>query len=169
MMRIVSTFLASIMIIVYMLFETQTLTLLDLPCQNSVKDLILSQFVHIDFTHIVLNMLSFRVISKLELIVGNLKYLGIIGSIVGLNVFFEKLARTLFNLNCSIGFSGVLLGLVAYDTVMRQGYKLDPMTSLFLLYTALAPALYIPNLSISGHLIGILSGSIIGLGQSVFA
>lgn len=125
--------------------------------------IITSMFTHADETHLLLNMLALLLCGgKLESLIGNLKYL-IVYMISGL--FSSLLIGLLSPLPC-VGASGAIFGLLgcylllSYKNrhIMKYTYKYDLLPTVIF---NLIVTIIIPNISITAHVGGLVSGIIL--------
>lgn len=150
-----------VLVVIYALYSLKVLK--KLPCENTLIQRTESNFVHVSFAHLAVNLWSFWVLSSIETRIGSSKYLGLILTILGISSFAEFLiSKARKNDKCSIGFSGVLYGLVAWDLVSKKG-KID-----WEIITSLGAMLIMnsvtkKNVSFQGHAVGALTGLGMGL------
>ena len=110
-------------------------------------------FLHADPVHLLLNLYGFYHISKaLHLI--DREHL--IFPVVLINLILDYLVYGYGYSRCSIGFSGVIFGLITY-LLLKISYS-DLIFNVGLL---LYPSIIFPRISLSGHLIGVVSGLLI--------
>lgn len=127
-------------------------------CNNNLFYNIFREFIHIDTYHFILNAIALYYVSRLEARVGSAKYALLVTAIVIVSALITYLANAMFNFTCAIGFSGVLLGLMAYDLLTRDK-TINWKALVYLLLVSINPtAAGGQTVSISGHLIGIISG-----------
>ena len=156
----VSQFIALSMIIVFLLLNAKVIT--SLPCGNNIYEVLISNFVHIDLTHIMLNLYALYAISRVEKEMGFVSFIYLLVFLLIVNTLMEFLARCIWkDLPCSIGFSGILFGLFTWELVTKK--KLDVELLLAIIIMTIAPSLSNKKVSMSGHIIGVVSGVIGGL------
>jgi len=156
--RPVSIVIGVALSVVFGLYRGGVLT--DIDCSNNVGAALLRDFTHVDVLHFLVNMVSFAYVSGVEKREGSLKYLAVMGGILILSALATVGLTAWLNVRCSIGFSGVVLGLMAYGLITSD-LKQFWVPLLYLLAVSIMPTS--SNVSISGHLIGLGAGSIIGL------
>jgi membrane associated rhomboid family serine protease len=156
--RPVSIILGVALSVVFGLYRSNVVQGVD--CSNNVGAAVVRDFTHTDTLHFLVNMLSFVYVSGIESREGSVKYLAVIGGILLLSALATVGLTTMLKLRCSIGFSGVILGLMAYGLVTSD-LKQFWVPLLYLIGVSVLPTSQ--NVSISGHLIGLGAGSIIGL------
>ena len=142
---------------IFGLYSSGTINQID--CRNTVGAAVVRDFTHTDLVHFLVNIVSFAYISGVEAREGSLKYVAVVGGVLLLSALATVGLTALFNVQCSIGFSGVVLGLMAYALVSSET-KQFWVPLIYLLVVSILPT--DGNVSISGHLIGIAAGSIIG-------
>ena len=69
--------------------------------------------------------------------------------------------KLLKSLPCSIGFSGVLFGVAAWELVTNKGF--DWLVALSLVAMVAVPTIQNPKASLMGHIVGAIAGIIGGL------
>ena len=119
--------------------------------------------IHGNALHLIVNVWSFYQFSYLETILGSRNYLILILSIWVLS----SVIYWLINLNlvtlftgplCSVGFSGVILGLLIWSRMMFRNDAFD-LREIWLWFLILfVPVIQNPRISLLGHLSGILAG-----------
>jgi len=156
----VSAFLAVSIIIVFSLYTTSAIK--EIPCGKTVMSSFMSAFVHTKPYHMAANLYALYALTRVEQEIGPKKFFGLILFILALNVIMEAGMHKLNpELPCSIGFSGVLFGVTAWDMVRTK--KLD-----FFLITSIIGMVALPsfkeeNVSLTGHAVGAASGVIGGI------
>ena len=148
----VSIVVALVLVAVFVMYRTSNVSV---PCENNLLTNASRDFIHIDPYHLIVNLMGLYYVASLERRVGSYKYASLIAILVALSSIFTYTSEKLFNLNCSIGFSGVLLGLMTYGLLSRRE-KIDWKPVLYLVAISITPTA--PNVSVSGHLIGIVAG-----------
>lgn len=122
----------------------------------------MSAFVHTKPYHMMANLYALYALTRVELELGPKKFFGLIVFILVLNVIMESIAHRLKpDLQCSIGFSGVLFGVTAWDLVRTK--KLDFFLVTSIIGMVALPSFKSENVSLLGHSVGALSGIISGL------
>lgn len=156
----VSVFIAVSLVLIFSLYLTSAIKAI--PCSKNVIDNFLSNFVHTDLSHILANLYALYALSRVEIQLGPKKFFTLVIFFLLFNSIFETiLHRIKKDIPCSIGFSGVLFGIMTWEIVSNKG--LD-----FYIITAIAGMVILPSLqnskvSFSGHLIGAVSGILGGL------
>lgn len=157
--RPVTAFVTTILIVVMLLYSIGLLK--DLQCGKTVINGLNRSFIHADWQHIMGNLFAFFVMSRIEANHGSKFFAILIAQILALETIIELMARQFFDLNCSIGFSGVLFGLVAWELINDK--DLDLALFLGLGAMVVAPSMENNRASLVGHFIGALSGVIVGM------
>jgi len=111
-------------------------------------------FIHGDMVHLFFNLFTFHQLSPLFRS-GN--YVLLLTFLIAANAVLDFITFGSKLVPCSIGFSGVLFGLITYAYLSMQLPKGQLISSLFYL---LLPSFLIPQLSLTGHLQGIATGFI---------
>lgn len=137
----------------------------EVNCENRFLPTVGRDFIHKDTDHFASNMLALLLVSNVEAAVGSAEFLAAMGSILLLSALLTMGLTKLFSIDCSVGFSGVLLGLMTFGLLTADSKVLNWSAVALLVLTSVAP-LFTGNsggVSVSGHLIGIAAGGIIGL------
>jgi membrane associated rhomboid family serine protease len=146
----ISLCIAVINITVYLLYKINFFDNHNI-CHDDIVSRIQGSLVHINLTHLVMNLIGLYILSDIEKVVGSEKFIKVVLFIIGLSSIIETVLKT----SCSIGFSGVLYGLLAYEMFIKKKIELD-------IIIVLVTLCFIPdnhsNISHSGHLIGFISG-----------
>ena len=156
----ISSFIGISMIIIFLLFNTQIIT--SIPCGKSVYDVFSSQFIHIDITHLISNLYALYAISRVENEMGIESFTWLLIFLLSFNTIVEFLLRQIYkDLPCSIGFSGILFGLMTWELVSKK--KVDTELIIAIAIMVVGPSLNNKNVSFSGHLVGAISGVMAGI------
>lgn len=127
-----------------------------LPCGPDLVSSFSRNFLHIDWFHLILNMYTFYRLIPLELVYGSSFYLLLIGLLLLFQTLIEWTINHYFAINCSIGFSGILFGLVTWMTLSLHNQ--DWMMLAPLILSIFSSSARDPRLSLLGHLLGVVSG-----------
>ena len=156
----VSVFLAVSIIVIFSLYATTALK--EIPCGKDVMSLFYSNFVHIDVYHLLSNLFALYALSRVEVATGGKKFTALIVFLLLFNTLAEAAMYRIFNgLPCSIGFSGVLFGVAAWELVTNKGF--DWMVALSLVVMIAGPSIQNPKASLMGHTVGAVAGVVGGL------
>ena len=145
-------------VIMFIIYGTYTKKNNKIPCDNDLFQIMQRNFIHIDINHFMTNMITFYVL------VVNLNKDGITMSILITSIlFFSVIIEYLFALlntkrTCSIGFSGILYGLISIYMLTKRKLDLALISSLGIM--VLRSSLVSSKVSLSGHAIGAISGVI---------
>ena len=151
----VSVFLAVSIIVIFSLYATTALK--EIPCGKDVMSLFYSNFVHIDIYHLLSNLFALYALSRVELAMGGKKFTALIVFLLLFNTVAEAIGNKIFRgLPCSIGFSGVLFGVAAWEMVTNKGF--DWLVALSLVVMVAAPTIKNPKASLAGHAVGAIAG-----------
>jgi membrane associated rhomboid family serine protease len=117
--------------------------------------------MHMEWPHLLSNLFGLFVLSRVEKDVGSAWFLVLLATIAAVAVAIEKLVKsqTKIKVPCSIGFSGVLIGLAAWEGLVRQKWETSA-----LLATAgmvIGPSLSNPRASLTGHAFGAIAGIVV--------
>ncbi len=156
----VSIFLAISIIIIFLLYVTNVIK--TVPCQKGVLGSFYRNFVHVEFYHVFVNLYALYTISRVEREIGFKKFVGLIVYLLVLNTILEvSLHKINPNIKCSVGFSGVLMGIMVWELVCKR--KLDLYLLSAIVIMVVFPSIKSKKVSLSGHLIGAFSGALAGL------
>jgi membrane associated rhomboid family serine protease len=147
--KIISIFIVIIISTIYLLFTTGYFA--SLPCDGNFLSKVSSNFVHVDFIHLASNVVGLYFISELEPQIGSEKFLQLF---VVLNIFLGLIESYFYKDKCSIGISGVLYGLIAYEMFKFKKIDYNIIIALIFLFLFSGDS----KISHSGHLIGFLAG-----------
>lgn len=131
----------------------------NLPCESSYLSTLTRNFIHIQAFHIIANLFAFYQMRQIELQLGLTSYLFLILALVVVQTTIEFIFNQYVDLGCSIGFSGVLYGLIVWMLINLPSNTRSGLLSI--LISIVGSSLAMPNLSLSGHLIGFFSGFIV--------
>lgn len=151
----VSVFLGISLVVVFLLFNTKVLNAI--PCDKNIHQVFMSNFVHIDAAHLIANLYALYALSRVEQVMGYKSFIWLIIFLLLINTLFEFISRKIWpSLKCSIGFSGILFGIMTWEIVSNK--NLDVQIVLAIIVMTIAPSLQGKNISLSGHAIGAFSG-----------
>jgi len=151
----VSVFLAVGVIVIFSLYATTALK--EIPCGKDLMSLFYSNFVHVDVYHLLSNIFALYALSRVEITIGSKKFIALIVFLLLFNTLAETAMNRLFKgLPCSIGFSGVLFGVAAWELFM--GKDVDWMVALSLVVMISGPSIRNPKVSLMGHIVGSVAG-----------
>lgn len=134
--------------------------IIPLNCEHTFLKEILRIFEHISPIHILFNILGLLFISRIEYLYGSLAFgLGVF-SLVCFTGFVEYSLRFSAYAPCSIGFSGIVLGLAVLEIVQERRFCWNTLAAIIVVVAY--PNLMSPRTSLTGHLVGILCGAVLG-------
>lgn len=161
----VTAFIAISLIIVFSLYLTSAIK--TLPCDRDMISNFFGNFVHTDPYHIMANLYALYALSRVEQQLGTKKFFSLIAFLLFFNTLFEtSLHYIKKDLPCSIGFSGILFGIMTLEIVLNKGIDFYIVTSISAI--VLLPSIQNPNVSLTAHIIGSISGIIAALLYSKF-
>ena len=132
------------------------------PCGKDVMTKFYRNFVHLEPFHLLGNLLGLYSLTRVETALGTKKFIKLISFLIIFNTIFESvLHKVRPDTKCSIGFSGVLFGLITWERIYYK--KFDIPAILSLIFMIAMPSFTISNASLSGHIIGSIGGIISGL------
>lgn len=158
--RPVSLVVGLLLVLVWV-FTLQGLNL-DEICGKGFAKALARNFVHLNLFHLLVNLYALEALSRIELYLGSGSYLILLFIILLLASTMEFLLNeTMPSLRCSIGFSGVLFGLLAWELMVMGQFQ--PYLFLVLLVMVVFPTLQNPQASLIGHGLGALAGVLTAL------
>lgn len=156
----VTNFLTVSIIIVFSLYLTSAIK--SIPCNNDVMSSFLSNFVHVDPYHLMANIFALYALSKVEREIGSKKFTGLVIFLLIFNTIAEVAVNKVFrDLPCSIGFSGVLFGIMTWEIVTKKDIDMVLISSIVSM--VLLPSMKNKKVSFIGHTVGAISGVIGGV------
>lgn len=156
----VSSFLAISIIIVFSLYATTALK--TIPCGKDLLANFTSNFIHIDPYHLIANLYALYALSRVEVSLGPKKFFILVLFLLFVNTLFEGAVHKMIpDIPCSIGFSGVLFGMMTWELVTNKGLDFYVATSIGAM--VILPSIQNQKASLMGHLVGAVSGIIGGL------
>ena len=147
----ISSLIMAVITLMYTFGQVQTL-----PCGPDLISSFLRNFIHVDWFHLILNMYTFYRLMPIELIYGSTFYVFLIILLVFFQTLIEWGINSYFVINCSIGFSGILFGLVTWSILSLRGQDWSILVALIL--SIFSSSAQDPRLSLLGHLLGVFSG-----------
>jgi membrane associated rhomboid family serine protease len=151
--KISSIVIGIFLILIYIGYNTGYLV--KIPCENTITSKFFSNFVHIDSIHLLLNLLGLFIISNFEKEIGSKKFITLVLSLIIIITIVEKM----FLKKCSIGFSGVLYGIFAYQMMYEKNVDYQMLIALILLFLFSTDT----KISHETHVIGFFSGLALSL------
>jgi len=155
----VSAFLAVSIILIFSMYSTSVIK--SVPCGRGIIEVFKSNFVHTNTGHMLSNIYALYALSRVERSIGSRKFFTLVLFILIVSVILESTLIKIFDLPCSIGFSGVLYGVTAWELVTSK--KIDMYLIASIILSVIVPSLKNNNSSIVGHSVGALTGVIVGL------
>lgn len=154
----VCSFLITTMVIIFLLYATTILK--SIPCGNDILTKFQSQFVHTDLFHMVSNVVSLYALTRIELQLGMKPFILLMLFLLVSSSIMESIVHRLYpNIQCSIGFSGILAGMLTWEYVVSD--KFDWYSFIASLILLLNPSKQ--DTSVLGHLIGAICGILCGM------
>ena len=81
----------------------------------------MSNFVHVDAAHLISNLYALYAISRVEEKMGFKPFIWLIVFLLSFNTLVHYMLRSVFkDMKCSIGFSGILFGLITDSRLCLQ-------------------------------------------------
>jgi membrane associated rhomboid family serine protease len=127
-----------------------------------MKSIFIGQFIHTDFFHLISNLYGLYSLSDVELKLGPKKFFSLILFLLIFNTILEVLLHKLINVPCSIGFSGILYGVLTFEIITNNN-SFDYKLLAAIILNMIATKFIKKNTSLEGHIIGGISGVIGGI------
>ena len=112
----VCSFISVVIITIFSLYFTNALK--TIPCGKDMQSVFVSQFIHVDFLHLVSNVYGLYTLSTVEQKYGPKFFFSLIFFLLTINALLESLFHKFFDTPCSIGFSGILYGVLTFDKLL---------------------------------------------------
>jgi membrane associated rhomboid family serine protease len=157
-MLLINNLLFLINIIIFISYNSNLINVNNL-CKETFLNNIAQNFTHLDSMHIIFNLYALYNISNLETIYTSQTYFQIIILLTLMQSTLTYIINKFYKLNCSIGFSGVIMGLYVFNIFKTNQNNLN--SYLIALALLIYPSFVAQNVSLVGHLIGGLSGYIL--------
>lgn len=156
----VSLFLAVSIVVVFSLYLTTAIK--TIPCGKDVMSSFMNNFVHLDYYHLTANLFALYALSRVERDIGGKRFMGLIIFLLFFNSIAEVTTHKLFpGIPCSIGFSGVLFGVMTWEIVSKK--DIDILILLSITTIVILPSIQNSKSSLMGHAVGAVAGIVGGL------
>lgn len=156
----VTLFLAVSIVVVFSLYLTTWIK--TIPCGKDVMSIFTSNFIHLDPYHLMSNLFALYALSRVEQQLGAKKFIGLIIFLLIFTTFVEVLVHKIYiQIPCSIGFSGILFGIMTWELVTNK--ELDLILVLSIIAIVAVPSIQSEKVSLLGHSIGAIGGVVGGL------
>jgi membrane associated rhomboid family serine protease len=156
----VSLFFSISIIVIFALYITTAIK--SIPCGKDIFSVFYSNFIHVDIYHLTGNILALYSLSRVERAIGVKKFFGLI---IFLLIFTTIAEVTFYKMYpkepCSVGFSGVLFGIVSWELITTK--KLDYTLLLSIFFMVILPSLTNSKISLTSHIIGAMAGIVGGV------
>lgn len=151
----ISTFIGILLIIVFILFNMNILT--NLPCENNISNIFASTFTHIEVVHLLSNLFALYTLSRVENDMGSKSFAWLLIFLITFNTLVEYLIKNICNstIKCSIGFSGILFGIMTWEIISEKNINLDIILSIVAITFGSS---FNTNIATESHVIGAMSG-----------
>lgn len=150
-----------IFIILILIFVRHGILNYPFSCKHTILSIAYRNLVHNNIFHILINLYSLYVLSRIERQIGFQKFLQLVSVIFILATLMEYILSKQIYVNCSIGFSGILFGLLAWEMITERDIDLKLIA--MLTFIVVRPNLMSRRASLVGHSVGAISGAIVGL------
>lgn len=147
------------LIVVMLLYAFGVLKML--PCGDGVLNSLNRTFVHADLKHILSNLFVFYILSRIEVTHGSIFFVLMLVQLMVITIVLEIIVKSIWNIPCSIGFSGILFGLAVWELIYDRNVSLALLIGIGAM--VIMPSLQNPKASLIGHSLGAFSGFILSL------
>jgi len=155
----VSSFLAVSIVIIFALYIATIIK--TVPCGDTVLSSFCSNFVHVEYYHLFANLLALYALTRVERDIGTKNFSFLVIFLLVFTSIVEVLAHKLFpGMPCSIGFSGILFGIMTWEVITKKGFDVMIVVSIFGM--VVMPSIQNPKASLIGHAVGAIAGIIGG-------
>ena len=156
----VSLFIATSIVVIFSLYITTAIK--TIPCGKDIMSVFMGNFVHIDPYHLLANLFGLYSLARIEREIGTKRFIGLLVFLLLFTSTTEVIIHKLHDdMPCSIGFSGVLFGLIAWEMVSKR--ELDFVLLVSIIMLVAAPSVNNQKASLMGHAIGAISGVVGGI------
>jgi membrane associated rhomboid family serine protease len=156
----VCSFISVIIITIFSLYFTNAIK--TIPCKKDMQSVFVSQFIHVDFFHLLSNLYGLYSLSRVEQKYGPKFFFSLIFFLLVTNAIIESILHKIIVSPCSIGFSGILYGVFTFELVSK-GVNVDYLLFISIIANMIANDIFKNNVSLQGHLVGALTGIISGI------
>lgn len=154
----VTILVAVILITVYLLQMTR---IVSVNCKHTFLAQIATIFFHGSPMHLISNLTGLALVSKFEYQFGSMNYFLVLLTLICITNLLEYFIRFHKKAHCSIGFSGILIGIAIIELVHDNDGKFDWNAVVAILVVLIYPQVVSPKTSLLGHSVGALTGVII--------
>jgi membrane associated rhomboid family serine protease len=156
---IVSIFLSLLISVVFYYYKSSKNII---SRENNFTSTFYTNFIHVEPYHLFLNLYSLYYLSRIEQQIGSKQFFYLIVFSLLFNTLVELIIvhQLKIKIHYSVGFSGVLFGLLAWELITTR--KLDMSVLLTIAILVVLPSLQNPKASLLGHSIGAASGIVSG-------
>jgi membrane associated rhomboid family serine protease len=162
----VSLFLAVSIVVIFALYVTAIIK--TVPCGKNVLSMCCSNFVHIETYHLMANLLALYAITRVERDIGPKRFASLILFLIIFTSVIEVIVHKIFvGFPCSVGFSGILFGIMTWELITKKGLNLIIILSIIGIVAM--PSVQNSKVSLIGHAVGAITGVIGGLLWKYFA
>lgn len=154
-----TAFICVFILTIFLLYVTNVIK--EVPCEKDMKSIFISNFIHTDFFHVAANLYGLYSLSRVELDIGPKKFFTLLIFLLVFGTVLEGILHRIINTPCSIGFSGVLYGIMTFEIMYNKKFDYNIFISIIL--NIIVSKLGNRNLSLNGHIIGAISGILGGI------
>lgn len=156
----ISICIGVVIVIIYLLYNMNIIK--SLPCKKDIPNIFVNTFTHIDNKHLIANLLTLWALSRVEKEMGLKPFLWLLVFLIVFNTLIEYFIIKFYkDVDCGIGFSGILFGIMTWEIITKNDVSTEIILTIAILVAA--PSLQSKNASLTGHIIGAVSGIVSGL------
>lgn len=156
----ICSFISVLIITIFSLYLTNAIK--TIPCEKDMVSIFMSQFVHTDFLHLLSNLYGLYSLSRIENKYGPKKFFGLLIFLLLINAAAESVLHKIIKSPCSIGFSGILYGVLTFEMICDKN-NLDYVLLGSIITNIFVTKIFKSNVSLQGHIIGAITGIISGI------
>jgi membrane associated rhomboid family serine protease len=156
----VCVFIVISLVMTFSLYVTSIIK--TIPCGSDFTSIFWSNFIHSDLYHLSANVFALYALSRVERKIGMRKFISLLVFLLFVNTLIEAGIKQIYpSMECSIGFSGVLFGIMTWELVQEK--TIDSTLLLSIIALVIGPSLIDSSISIVGHSVGAFTGIVGGL------
>ena len=156
----ICSFIATVLIVLFLLTFINLLKFY--PCNQDMLSNFVSNFFHVDIMHLLSNLYGLYVLSRVERNVGPLKFSIVVFLILLINTILETLMHQIFKTQCSVGFSAILYGILAWE-IVSGNKEPDYFIIVAIVFDAISSLYLNKKIAFFSHVLGIITGVILGI------
>jgi membrane associated rhomboid family serine protease len=156
----ICSFIATLLIVLFLLSFINIIKYH--PCNENMLSNFISNFFHVDAMHLLSNLYGLYILSRVEQNIGPQKFSLIIILILVLNTIIETVAHKIFKTPCSVGFSAILYGILAWE-IVSGNKEPDYFIVLAIIFDAISSFYLNRRIAVFSHVVGVITGVLLGI------